>query len=318
MILVGKETFCDFQTIQGAVDYAEKAFSHKTVLITVLSGTYEERVTINRSDLTLKGVGSVTITNQLGAREVDETGKELGTFRTATLYVGGSRNWIENITVVNTAGYGEVAGQALAVYADTDETNFKRCRFIAYQDTLFTGLLPPAQKDGTAFVTQASEPEKKKYRQYYEECFIAGSIDFIFGGATAWFHRCEIRSRKEGVRHGGYVTAASTPKDQAVGFVFTDCWLTAEPDVQEVYLGRPWRPYAKTWFIGGRYGEHIHPAGWHDWSKKENQTTADYRVQAEQHVIDTRFPEKVSWAKWKTSPIDPTAIFPDTDFYKKQ
>lgn len=318
MITVGKEAFCDFQTLQAAVDYVEKEPASKKTSITILDGTYHERVIIQRSDLTLRGVGSVVLTYACGALERDESGQPLGTFRTATLFIGGSRNLIENITVQNTAGFGEIVGQALAVYADCDETTFRNCSFWGYQDTLFTGGLPAKQKDGTDFVTAAHSKEKQHYRQYYENCLIAGSVDFIFGGATAWFNHCEIHSRKEGIRNSGYVTAASTPAEQAIGFVFTNCWLTAEAGVTDIYLGRPWRPHAKTWFSECHYGAHIHPAGWHDWSKQSNQATVDYSVYAEDKIVEKVFPERVAWGTWTSNgkkSLSNATIFPGSSFY---
>lgn len=318
MITVGKEKFCDFQTIQAAIDYAEKEPIGKASLITILSGTYYERLTIERSDLTLRGIGLVIVTHACSALETDETGQPFGTFRTATLFIGGSRNRIENITVQNTAGFGQIVGQALAVYADCDETTFRGCSFLGYQDTLFTGLLPGKQKDGTNFVTQVQSQRNKKYRQYYENCLIAGSIDFIFGGARAWFNRCEIRSLKEAVQRNGYITAANTLEQEAIGFVFTNCWLTAEVGVADVYLGRPWRPHAKTWFYDCSYGTHLHPAGWHDWSNKSNQETVSYRVYSEVKIMRTIFYEGVSWGKWinmEPNQIKGARIFPGTIFY---
>lgn len=301
MILVGREPYCDFETIQGAVDFAESKKAETALTITILSGDYHERVSIQRSNLTIRGIGEVTITNSLGANERHDDGNIFGTFRTATLYVGGSWNHLENLTIENTAGFGEVAGQALAVYADCDETTFQNCRLIGYQDTLFTGVLPDKQKDGTDFVTQAEKLPQKTYRQYYKQCFISGTIDFIFGGAMAYFEACEIRSRKEGKRNSGYVTAASTPLNQEMGFVFENCWLTAEEGVADVYLGRPWREHAKTHFINCDFGPHIHPAGWHDWSKESNRLTVDYRVTASETIKHTHFPSYVSWGKWLES-----------------
>lgn len=326
MILVGKEPFCDFPTIGEAVQYAETKLAGQECRVVILSGVYQERVTIRRSDFSLCGIGEVILTNARGAREKDEEGIELGTFRTATLFVGGSRNRIENLTIENKAGFGEIAGQALAVYADCDETVFRNCRMLGYQDTLFTGLLPSKQKDGTDFVTQAAqqdEKEEKKYRQYYENCFIAGSIDFIFGGAAALFKNCEIRSRKEGTRSGGYITAASTPQGQEMGFVFDHCWLTAEEGVNGVYLGRPWRSYAKTTFVCCQYGPHIHPEGWHDWSNEKNRKTADYREYYGENLgkreIDQQYGKRAEWSTIESiASSDSLTVFPDTDFYKKE
>lgn len=300
MIVVGRESYCDFETIQAAVDFAESKEADKALTITVLSGTYHERVSIQRSNLTLQGIGEVVITNGLGARELHADGNEYGTFRTATLFISGNRNHLENLTIENTAGFGEVVGQALAVYADCDETTFQNCRLIGYQDTLFTGVLPEKQKDGTDFVTQAETGTQNTYRQYYKQCFISGTVDFIFGGATAYFEDCEIHSRKEGQRTGGYITAASTPLNQETGFVFENCWLTAEEGVVDVYLGRPWRGDAKTHFVNCYYGQHIHPAGWHDWSKESNHLTVDYRVTGSELEKQTYFPTYVAWGKWLT------------------
>ncbi|UJF15664.1 pectinesterase family protein [Jeotgalibaca sp. MA1X17-3] len=296
-LLVGNFPYCDFSTIKEAVDFSEKQEKQVPCTITILEGVYEERVVIKRSNLTLKGMGNVVLTNALGAREKDENGLELGTFRTATLFVGGIQNMIENLTVENTAGCGEIAGQALAVYADCDESVFKKCRFLGYQDTLFTGPLPPKQKDGTDFFSPEHKNLKNKYRQYYVDCVIAGSIDFIFGGATAIFQRCEIRSRKEKIRSGGYITAASTPKESKIGFIFQHCWLTAEEGVEQVYLGRPWRPYAKTYFVDCEYGQHIHPEGWNDWSNEKNRQTVDYREYFRNENGYSEGSERASWSK---------------------
>ena len=106
---------------------------------------------------------------------------------------------------------------------------------------------------------------------YFEDCYIEGTTDFIFGSATAWFERCTIHSKAD-----SYITAASTPEDAAYGYVFSHCWLTADEGVTKVYLGRPWRPYAYTLFIYCEMGSHIRPEGWHNWRNPANETTARY------------------------------------------
>ena len=82
---------------------------------------------------------------------------------------------------------------------------------------------------------------------------------------------CIIHSKRN-----SYITAASTPKDVKVGYVFKNCRLTADANVTKVYLGRPWRPYAATVFIGCEMGKHICPAGWDNWRNPENEKTARY------------------------------------------
>ena len=152
-------------------------------------------------------------------------------------------SWVQNVDFR--------LGQAVALHTEGDKLVFINCRFLGNQDTIYTGVA------GT--------------RLYFVDCYIEGTTDFIFGPSTALFENCEIRSKTN-----SYVTAASTPEDIAVGYVFKSCRLTAEPGVDKVYLGRPWRPYAATVFINCEMGKHIRPEGWHNWGKTENERTARY------------------------------------------
>ncbi|MCD8193047.1 MAG: pectinesterase family protein, partial [Tannerellaceae bacterium] len=156
--------------------------------------------------------------------------------------------YAENITFQNRAG---PVGQAVATFINGDRAVFKNCRFLGFQDTLYT--------------------YGDRSRQYYEDCYIEGSVDFIFGWSTAVFNRCEIHSNKN-----GFVTAPSTNEGKAYGYVFFDCKLTAAEGVDKVYLSRPWRPFAKAVFIRCDLGSHIVPAGWDNWNKKEAEQTVFY------------------------------------------
>lgn len=125
-------------------------------------------------------------------------------------------------------------------------------------------------------------------------CYIEGTTDFIFGPSTALFEGCTIHSKIN-----SYVTAASTPANIAVGYVFKKCKLTAAPGVDKVYLGRPWRPYAATVFIDCELGKHICPAGWDNWRNPENEKTsryAEYGSTGEGASMNSR----VNWAKQLT------------------
>ncbi|WP_408637846.1 pectinesterase family protein [Paenibacillus tianjinensis] len=102
-------------------------------------------------------------------------------------------------------------------------------------------------------------------------------MDFIFGGAAAYFEHCEIRSLKSTNEGSGFITAASTPQGQSFGYVFDECYLTAAEGVSGVYLGRPWRGYARTEFMNCRLGSHILPTGWDNWGNPANETTVCYR-----------------------------------------
>ena len=127
-------------------------------------------------------------------------------------------------------------------------------------------------------------------QQYYKDCYIEGTTDFIFGSATAFFENCQIHSKKN-----SYITAASTPKDSLFGYVFKDCKITADDDVDEVYLGRPWRVYAQTVFINCDLGNHILPIGWHNWSKPEAEKTVFY-AEYENKGEGYKSSERVGWS----------------------
>jgi pectinesterase len=170
------------------------------------------------------------------------------TFHTATLLVQGDDFRAENLTIENTAG---PVGQAVALAVEADRCVFENCRMLGNQDTLYA--------DGA------------NARQYYKNCYIDGTTDFIFGSATALFENCAIHSKAD-----SYITAASTPKGRPYGFVFLKCKLTAANGVKKVFLGRPWRSYAKTVFIECDMGAHIRPEGWHNWGSKEKERTVYY------------------------------------------
>ena len=167
----------------------------------------------------------------------------------------------QNLTFENSSGD---HGQALALRVDNDRAVFENCRLLGWQDTLMVN----------------------NGRHYFTNCYIEGRVDFIYGSATAVFDRCVIHNK-----NGGYVTAASTPKEREFGFVFLDCKLTGDevPWVDSAnsskakvaakpnaHLGRPWRPYAHVAFIRCEMDDHIKPAGWHNWGNPTNEITARY------------------------------------------
>ncbi|WP_410769551.1 pectinesterase family protein [Fontibacillus sp. BL9] len=276
-MLVGKQSFCDYQSIQEAVDALEQSSSMEPATLYILSGVYEETVQIYRSHLHVIGIGHVEITMNRYAKEKDENGEEIGTFATPTLFLGGSHLVLDNLMIANTAGQGENIGQAVAVYAHCDQTLFRNCIFKGHQDTLFTGPLPPAPKERLKFGGIPLRDHHPHYRQYYLNCRIEGTLDFIFGGATALFEHCEIHSLLHSGNKESYITASSTPYGQEYGYVFKNCYLTAEPGVSSVFLGRPWREYAKTVFVDCNLGGHIHPLGWDNWGDPANEDSVCYQ-----------------------------------------
>jgi len=155
---------------------------------------------------------------------------------------------VENLTVENSA---LPLGQAVALHIEGDRIVFRNCRFLGNQDTIYAG--------------------KQQSRQYFENCYIEGTTDFVFGPSTAWFEQCEIYCKKR-----SYITAANTPQEVQYGFIFNRCSVTLAEGVTDVYLGRPWRAYAMTLFMNCSLPEGIHPKGWHNWGKEENEKTARY------------------------------------------
>jgi pectinesterase len=172
-------------------------------------------------------------------------GKPLGTFKTPTATIDADNFTAENITFENSAG---PVGQALAIRVDGDRAAFHHCRFLGWQDTILVN----------------------RGRQYFDDCYIEGHVDFIFGAATAWFENCHIHCLRD-----GYVTAASTPQDQPYGFVFSHCTIDGENGVK-TFLGRPWRLYASVTYLNCDLSDVIRPEGWNDWKKPQAHTTARY------------------------------------------
>ena len=259
----------DHVTVQAAVD-AVPAKNAEPVVIRIKPGTYKGKVVVPRDKpfITLRGDGGdpsqVVLTDDWNAKHIGPDGKEVGTGGSYSTKVTGHDFTAENLTFENTAGD---TGQALALFADGDRLVFRNCRFLGWQDTLYAN----------------------GGRQYYVDCHLEGRVDFIFGGATAVFDRCTIHSK-----NGGYVTAASTPKDRSFGYVFLDCKLTGEG--KPAYLGRPWRDDAAVAFIRCNMGPHVIPEGWHNWSKPEREKTARY-VEYKCTGPGADRSKRVSWSK---------------------
>lgn len=276
-----------YPTISEALSSIPKD-NNEPIKIFLTKGTYKEKLTINQPYITLEGesLNETIITYDDYAFMMMPDGLKRGTFRTPTVFIDTHDFMAKNITFQNNSGFGKDVGQALALYVDGDRIIFDHCNMLASQDTIFTGPLPPAPYEPNGFIGPKEFSPRINGRHYYHNCFIRGDIDFIFGSATAYFEDCEIFSQKTDDLPAassldeqtiyGYVTAASTAKGQEYGYVFKNCKLTSNCPPHSVYLGRPWRNYAKTIFIECDLGEHIHPAGWFDWNKKDAHDTIFY------------------------------------------
>lgn len=274
----------DFASVQAAVDAIPPDFPER-VTIFIRQGEYREKVFIDRRKVSLIGEGAdrTAIRWDDYALKTFPDGEPYNTFNTYTLFAGADDFIAEDLSIVNGAGRGEDVGQAVALYADGDRAVFRRCRLIGWQDTLFTGPLPPSPVERATFGGPREGAPRRPSRQYYEDCYIEGDVDFIFGSATAVFNRCELfsKARRESPEDGedrvhGWIAAPSTPEDAAFGYLFLSCRLTGDAPPRSVYLGRPWRDFASAAFVRCDMGAHIRPEGWHDWDKPGARRTARF------------------------------------------
>jgi pectinesterase len=242
VIVVAADGTGDFRRVQEAVDHVPEGNTRR-IRIHIKPGIYREQIKIPQTKpfITFEGEDSARtiLTYNLSAKTAGDTRLSY------SVYIGGSGFRAENITFENSYGVGS---QAVAVYVNTDRVIFRRCRFLGWQDTLFA----------------------HGGRQYYKDCYIEGHVDFIFGNAAAVFEDCQIHSKGQ-----GYITAQWRLRaDEPNGFVFRHCRLTGENTGRGVYLGRPWRPYARVVYLNCWMGAHIRPEGWDNWRDPQREKTA--------------------------------------------
>ena len=251
--VVAQDGSGDFTTVQAAINAVPDYRKAGPTRIYIKKGIYKEKIVIaeSKQGVQLIGEDGAVLTYDDYAQKPNIFGEGKGTSGSGSVYIFGPDFFAENITFENTSG---PVGQAVACHVAGDRAVFRRCRFLGFQDTLYTF--------------------GENTREYYEDCYIEGTVDFIFGKATAVFNRCELRSK----RTGGFLTAPATSQGSNYGYVFYDCKLTADEGVEagSVWLSRPWRPYGKTVFIRCEMGQHIRPEGWNNWGKTDNERTAYY------------------------------------------
>jgi pectinesterase len=283
-VTVAKDGSGDYATIQDAINSC-RDLGQELVTIYIKKGVYKEKLVIPSEKTAIKLIGenrdSTIITyddysGKLIPQGMEIPGKEkYSTFTSYTMLIQGSDITLENLTIQNTAGQ---VGQAVALHVEGDRVKLKNCNITGNQDTLL--------------VTRAGS------RQYFVDCYIEGTTDFIFGEATALFVTCTIKSLKN-----SFITAASTRENTPFGFVFMNCKLIATDEVTTVYLGRPWRPYARTVFIECELGNHIRPEGWDPWKgdkmfpdKDKTAFYAEYKNFGEGSDVSKR----VTWSRQLT------------------
>ena len=290
-LFVARDGTGEFRNINEAIEVC-RAFMEYHKVIFVKKGTYKEKLVIPQSLTNIEICGedrdNTIITWDDHANIVyAPTGKGMGTFRTFTLKIQGSKITLKNITVENNSAR---LGQAVALHTEGDQLTFINCRFLGHQDTIYTG--------------------NAKTRLFFKDCYIEGTTDFIFGPSTAWFEGCDIFCKAN-----SYITAASTPQDVPFGYIFNNCRITCDKGVDKVYLGRPWRDYGYTLFMNCELPREIRPEGWHQWRPEAVKTARymEYNNRGEGAATDQRVPWSRQLTKKEAQQITLERVFTIND-----
>jgi pectinesterase len=273
--IVAQDGTGNFTTVQAAFN-SIPANNKRPFIIRVKNGTYKEKLLLDSGKAFVTLVGEdkfkTILTYDDHNGKISPKGDIINTRTSWSFLVKADNFTARDITFQNDAGFN--AGQAVAIESDGDKAIFENCRFIGFQDVLFTN--------------------SDKSRQYFRHCYIEGTTDFIFGSATAWFEKCHIHSKKN-----SHVTAASTPPAKKFGYVFNECLLTGDTSLHNVTLGRPWQPYAAVTYIRCFIGEHIKPEGWNNWNNPANEKTARY-AEYKNYGASADPAKRVSWVRQLT------------------
>ena len=271
-LYVAKDGSGNYTTLQQALD-AVPVNNKKPVTIFIKIGMYKEKIDLDASKRFVTLIGEdkykTILTYDDHTGKVSPKGDIINTSTSYTFRVKADNFRAENLTIQNDAGF--TAGQAVGLESDGDKASFYNCRIVGNQDILFTN--------------------NDKSRQYFEDCYIEGTTDFIFGSSTVWFERCHIYSKQT-----SHITAASTPQQHQFGYVFNDCILTGDTTLRGVSLGRPWRPYASVTYIHCYIGPHILAEGWRNWNNTENYKTTRYS-EFENYGPGAQPLQRVSWSR---------------------
>jgi pectin methylesterase-like acyl-CoA thioesterase len=290
-LFVARDGTGEFRNINEAIEVC-RAFMEYHKVIFVKKGTYKEKLVIPQWLTNIEICGedrdnTIITWDDHANIFYAPTGKGMGTFRTFTLKIQGSKITLKNITVENNSAR---LGQAVALHTEGDRLTFINCRFLGHQDTIYTG--------------------NAKTRLFFKDCYIEGTTDFIFGPSTAWFEGCDIFCKAN-----SYITAASTPQDVPFGYIFNNCRITCDKGVDKVYLGRPWRDYGYTLFMNCELPREIRPEGWHQWRPEAVKTARymEYNNRGEGAATDQRVPWSRQLTKKEAQQITLERVFTIND-----
>ncbi|KAL3505698.1 hypothetical protein ACH5RR_031080 [Cinchona calisaya] len=243
--VVAKDGSGTFKTIGEAIDAVPKDNTTPFIIL-IKAGVYTEVVVIPRrvNNVVIMGEGP-NVTKITGNKNFVDG---IGTFHTATVAINGDGCILRDIGIENSAGAEK--HQAVALRVSGDKSVIYNCQIDGYQDTLYS----------------------HSYRQYYRDCTISGTVDFIFGDAAAVFQNCKMVVRKPLANQACMVTAQGRNNSRSTGaIVFQNCSIVAEPDFLaanpplKAYLGRPWKEYSRTIIMQSNIDGFIAPEGWSPW-----------------------------------------------------
>ncbi|MFY7889344.1 MAG: pectinesterase family protein [Spirosomataceae bacterium] len=268
--VVAQDGSGQFKTVQEAIN-AVPDFRKKTTTIFIKKGIYKEKLVLAESKAMVTFIGESYEETIISYDDYNQKknifGEDKGTTGSAGFFIFGNDFTAKNLTFQNTAG---PVGQAVAVWVKGDKAKFDHCRFLGFQDTLYT--------------------YGYESRQYYVDCYIEGTVDFIFGSSTALFERCTIFGK-----NNGYFTAASTPENKKYGYVFKKCKITGSAEANTFALGRPWRPFAKVVFMECELDKQVKAEGWDNWGKESNEKTS-YYAEYKNTGVGSKTDKRVTWS----------------------
>ncbi|KAE8648077.1 hypothetical protein Csa_018832 [Cucumis sativus] len=233
-----------FKTITDAIASVPNNLNTR-FYIHVTPGTYHECLQIPPTKTFIALIGDNALTTII----VDDRSNARGfkTIDSATLTVNGNNFLAQSLTFKNSAG--PQNGQAVAVLDEAHFTTYYKCRFLGFQDTLYVRGKP----------------------QFFKECDIYGSVDFIFGDGLVMFQDCNIYAREP--NRSITITAQSKKQlHEESGFSFQNCTITISSEIAankadvKIYLGRPWRQYSQVVFMESFLDKEVMPKGWLKWS----------------------------------------------------
>ena len=255
-VVVAKDGTGDCKTIKDALKRVPKK-SKKPFVIYVKEGIYKEYVTVEKDMTHVVMIGDGGNKTRITGHKNFKDG--LTTMLTATVSILGDHFMARNMGFENSAGAAK--HQAVALRVDADEVIFYRCQMDGYQDTLYTHAK----------------------RQFYRDCTVSGTIDFIFGDAAALFQNCKFVVRKPEKNQQCIVTAQGRKeRHQPSGIIFQNCSIVADPEYYPVrfenkaYLARPWKEYSRTIFMDSFIDDLIQPQGFLPWDKEFALNTCFY------------------------------------------